>query len=83
MAELSHVAKAVDDATAEVEARIEFTDLAAGFNAYRNAVAVAALRAVAEWAIPDNSGGSACCIDTCEAIHADILAIATELENHQ
>ena len=44
-------------------------------------IAAVALRAVAEWVIPDNSGGNACCIDTCEAIHGDILAIATELES--
>ena len=43
----------------------------------------AVLRAAAEWVIPDNSDGNDCCIDTCEAIHADVLAIATELEDHQ
>lgn len=44
---LSPAAQEVDNAIADIEAQIEFTDLASGFNAYRSAVAAAALRAAA------------------------------------
>lgn len=45
---LSLAAQEVDNAIADIEAQIEFADLASGFNAYRKAVAAAALRAAAD-----------------------------------
>jgi hypothetical protein len=50
--QLSPAAQAIDTATADVEAEIDFIDLEAGFNNYRIAVAAAALRAAADQVVP-------------------------------
>ena len=42
----------------------------------------AAHRALADAVVPEDPCGNDCCIDQSENIRARILAIATELENH-
>ena len=82
---LSPAAQAVDDATADVEAQIEFTDLASGFNAYRKAVAAAALRAAADQVVPEEAEAvgdqhDQARLDQWLRIRRKLLAIAAELE---
>ena len=74
MTNLSPAAQEVDNAIADIEAQIEFADLASGFNAYRKAVAAAALRAAADQLQFADDYGT-------RLINADdLLAIAAELE---
>ena len=81
--QLSPAAQAVDNAIADVDAEIEFTDLAAGFNAYRKAVAAVALRAAADrdetlFDVQDEL------VPAVRAVRTDrLLAIAAELEGAQ
>ena len=82
MTNLSPAAQEVDNAIADIEAQIEFADLASGFNAYRKAVAAAALRAAAQLKFIPNM------LDKWDVIYAEgwdghcneLLAIAAELE---
>ena len=49
----------------------------------RRLIAAAMLRALADAVVPEDPCGNDCCIDQSENLRADILSIATELENYE
>tara|TARA_R110000868_G_scaffold394914_2_gene666391 strand:- start:934 stop:1275 length:342 start_codon:yes stop_codon:yes gene_type:complete len=81
---LSPAAQAVLDAVFETDFEIDFADLDTSIKATRNKIAAAALRVLADQVAPSDAVEPRNYLPMaieCQRIRAEILAIATELEN--